>query len=329
MAALGLGPQICNAAATDDEAPGDTVDVNGLYYALQGDSVGVVGYDFTSPSVSGDLVIEPQVEINGHKYDVVYIISNFYRNNTKITSLKCPPTLKRIGSGAFSGCTNMKSVDLSTGVMYIDKNAFNGCTALTSVSFPASLQTFGTGCFEQCSSLTSIQFETSDNMLIIPQNCFAGCSSLKYLRVPANVITIQDGAFEKTGLETILFVDSDMPLTIQNSAFVNDNPIQNIYVYRSKVIKLQPNGFSDNTYQNGTLYIYNKMPADVQNHYMTDTGWKYSRRNITTGIEGISADDSADGVTEYFTLTGQRVSNPRPGIYLMRQGNKVCKTLVR
>lgn len=48
----------------------------------------------------------------------------------------------------------------------------------------------------------------------------------------------------------------------------------------------------------------------------------------TTGIENVAV-DAACVETEYFNLQGQRVDNPASGLYIMRQGNKVRKVIVK
>ena len=47
-----------------------------------------------------------------------------------------------------------------------------------------------------------------------------------------------------------------------------------------------------------------------------------------TGVESISVEDSVAPL-EYFNLQGVRVENPENGLYIVRQGNKVSKQLIR
>ena len=48
----------------------------------------------------------------------------------------------------------------------------------------------------------------------------------------------------------------------------------------------------------------------------------------TTGIEKVSVDNAA-APAEFFDLNGRRVANPSTGIYIIRQGSKVSKVLVK
>ncbi len=65
-----------------------------------------------------------------------------------------------------------------------------------------------------------------------------------------------------------------------------------------------------------------KAPSDVQLLQINDEG------GDTTGIEAIAV-DAVNGEVEYFNLQGQRVENPAAGLYIMRQGSKVQKVLVK
>lgn len=49
----------------------------------------------------------------------------------------------------------------------------------------------------------------------------------------------------------------------------------------------------------------------------------------TTGIDAIIDLESVDAEAEYYDLTGRRVYNPAPGIYLMRQNGEVSKVAIK
>ena len=48
----------------------------------------------------------------------------------------------------------------------------------------------------------------------------------------------------------------------------------------------------------------------------------------TTGVEAVEMED-ADAPVEYFNLQGVRVANPQNGLYIIRQGNKARKQIIR
>ena len=58
---------------------------------------------------------------------------------TALEILVVPGTVEHIDVAAFSGCTDLVSVTLNTGIVTIGEGAFGGCTALTSLQIPASV----------------------------------------------------------------------------------------------------------------------------------------------------------------------------------------------
>lgn len=61
-----------------------------------------------------------------------------------------------IGAYAFSGCTALASVQIPEGTASVGDFAFAECTALASVSLPSSLASVGEGAFESCPALSRI-----------------------------------------------------------------------------------------------------------------------------------------------------------------------------
>lgn len=51
--------------------------------------------------------------------------------------------------------------------------------------------------------------------------------------------------------------------------------------------------------------------------------------NEMAGIGAITPDTAADGPAEYFDLTGRRINNPGPGLYIERRGSSVKKIMLR
>lgn len=61
----------------------------------------------------------------------------------------------------------------------------------------------------------------------------------------------------------------------------------------------------------------------------TDGGkYKVNDDTTVTGVESVSEDD-VNAPVEYFNLQGVRVENPQNGLYIVRQGNKVSKQIIR
>lgn len=58
---------------------------------------------------------------------------------------------------------------------------------------------------------------------------------------------------------------------------------------------------------------------------------EYSDYQSFSGVENVETDatDATDATEEYYNLNGIRVSNPTSGLYIVRQGNRVAKRVIR
>jgi hypothetical protein len=121
-----------------------------------------------------------------------------------------------IGTQAFSGCTNLKSITISNGVTSIGYAAFIGCGALTSITIPDGVTSIGVGAFRNCTSLTSITIPAS--VTSIGDWAFSNCDSLTSITIPASVTSIGDWAFSScTSLTAVTFL-GDAP-TVGSETF--------------------------------------------------------------------------------------------------------------
>lgn len=157
---------------------------------------------------------------------------------SELTSVSFPDSVTVIGDFSFAHCPNLKRVNISEHVTFIDSGAFMDCDRLegiwvdprnwdyssdeqgvlysknkmTLVQVPASFQgeftvpegviTVGFGAFEGCDSLTGIHL--ADSVRTISGYAFCSCSSLTRLSIPSLVEEIGLNAFEScTGLSSI------------------------------------------------------------------------------------------------------------------------------
>ena len=151
---------------------------------------------------------------------VAEIAASTFRNNKKITSVVLPETISIIGSGAFYGCTNLKSVIIPNSVRSVTEASttattveswFDGCTNLRRVVFTEGeaddFTDIGYALFRNCTSLTSIVIPKY--VKTIGKEAFINCSSLSSIVIPASVTSIADDAFANcTNLSTIYYTGS-------------------------------------------------------------------------------------------------------------------------
>lgn len=129
------------------------------------------------------------------------------------------------GRGTFSNCTNLKSIILPNGLMYIKQNCFIGCKSLTNISLPDSITSIGSHTFDGCSSLTSITIPNS--VTNIGMYVFRDCSSLANITIPNSVTRIENDTFDNcSSLASITIPES--VTSIRQSAFRNCSSLTNI-----------------------------------------------------------------------------------------------------
>ena len=160
--------------------------------------------------------------------------------------LTVPDTLggyqvRRIGDGAFSGCSGLTGITLPSGIVWIENYAFQSCSGLLNVSLPGTLTYIGSCAFDGCSGLASVvipdsvtsmdstafsncsalqSVTLSRNLTSIPSYCFKGCSSLQSIELPAGINSVEYQAFY--GCTALADVALPNGLTsIGNQAFYN------------------------------------------------------------------------------------------------------------
>lgn len=144
-----------------------------------------------------------------------------------------------------------------------------------------------------------------------------------------NIQMFEDGKDGETGYSSFRFhtaLDSDWN-KLGSQYRPTENKILNVGTGTSTT-DVTTDGTGDKNwkvvtaYVNNTYYVYD-LKLDLLNNKLTIDG-----TNHTTGVESISVEDSVAPV-EYFNLQGVRVENPENGLYIVRQGNKVSKQLIR
>ena len=163
---------------------------NGLLYAyLNNDEVTICG--------AAEGVTEVQIPYYINYRYVVDIRNRAFLNNTEIPSVDFSNIafLRRIGSFAFSGCTNLGGeVTIPSTVTSFETAAFQNCTSLTSVVIDAQNGEVPNQCFQGCTSLQSVTL--NDTVTRIGYYAFDGCTALRYIEIPTTVTDIARSAFQ-------------------------------------------------------------------------------------------------------------------------------------
>ena len=101
--------------------------------------------------------------------------------DSALTAITFPSTVRYIGGWAVSGCKKLKSVTLPGSVVLIGEKAFDGCTALEKVSLSEGLRYIDRNAFDGCEKLATITLP--DSLLAIEEDAFIDCRALKSIGV--------------------------------------------------------------------------------------------------------------------------------------------------
>ena len=174
--------------------------VNGIEYGLSSDMTALI-YKATAP-VTGDYEIPSTVTYQGKTYKVKSIMSSAYNDCSQITSLKIPKGVIFIGRCAFENCTGLKKVSIPDGIKEIDYRAFYNCNKLQYVELPRSLEILGKEAFSMCSSL--IYVSISSNLEYLYAKQFGSCTSLTDIFIySSKVISMDIATFRDTPYDRI------------------------------------------------------------------------------------------------------------------------------
>jgi formylglycine-generating enzyme required for sulfatase activity len=145
--------------------------------------------------------------------------SSLFANNTNLVAISFPSGLTNVAPGAFTGCANLKRVDIPT---LVDWCAINFEDELANpLSQGATLYIAGvpveiTGssqieivvqegvtqipvaAFSNCAQLVSI--ELPEGLVRVERGMFEGCSSLKSIMIPSTVEDLGDNDFREIGV---------------------------------------------------------------------------------------------------------------------------------
>lgn len=209
----------------------ERIEVNGVYYLFHGDSATVTytgveklgPYTFPVSDYSGTVIVPDSVQYEGNWYHVTEVGNNAFQQSY-VRSVTLPESVTKIGTDAFRSATNLQSINIPSGVTYIEDKTFAGCNSLPVINGIRYADTYllattdktqsnytiseGTKwiaeeAFKDCSAATSITLPSS--ILSIGTSAFRGCTSLTSVTIENNPrYTSVDGILYTAALDTIL-----------------------------------------------------------------------------------------------------------------------------
>lgn len=161
-------------------------------------------------TVSGDLYI-PQIVSDGDKeYTVIGIIENAFSQQTGLTSVYIPNTVKFIHTRAFYKCTSLASVTVPNTLEYLGYQAFENTPWFNAQ--PNGPVYFGNTLYvykNPSSMPAGTNIVVKDGTTHIAADAFMGCANLTNIHIPSSVTSIGDAAFLNcTGLTSVTLPNS-------------------------------------------------------------------------------------------------------------------------
>lgn len=152
------------------------------------------------------------------------IPSGFLSGNPWVESFTISNKIKFIGSRAFSGCKNLKTIEFEGDLLHVGTCAFKDCKNLTIYGLPGSVSYIGSEAFKNCSSIT--EFHATGKLLQIEEKVFQNCTALKCFYA-GKTIRLKEKAFY--GCANLIKV-SPVVIGLGEECFSGCRSLKEIYV---------------------------------------------------------------------------------------------------
>ncbi len=226
-----------------NDTPADPQPVSDFEYEVGEDG----GITITKYIGTDTDVVIPE-KIDGKDVTVIgsYVFS--YANNSKVTSVDMPNTVKVIEGGAFMHNKELTTVRLSKSLNEINGGAFEGCVNLSTIQLPATLNKIDMRAFAECTSLKQIKIPKSvkewysesfafcglenvvleEGLTILGETAFSG-TNIKSIEIPGSVKVVPRGIFSRCKiLETVILNEGIE--AIDATAFRNSTSLTEIVI---------------------------------------------------------------------------------------------------
>ncbi|MBQ9370737.1 MAG: leucine-rich repeat domain-containing protein [Thermoguttaceae bacterium] len=119
--------------------------------------VGASGYSVVIEGVKDANVVALAIPDVIEGVDVTEIAANAFAACPRLTEVRAPRGLERVGERAFANCQLLREVKLSKRTVAIGSEAFACCRSLRTIKLPKLLQTIGARAFQGCTGLESVE----------------------------------------------------------------------------------------------------------------------------------------------------------------------------
>ncbi|MBD5327584.1 MAG: leucine-rich repeat protein [Bacteroides sp.] len=287
--------------------PAHAVMYNGFDYHLSDDGTAMIDGGWNT---SGDVVIPPEIMVDGVRYTVSGISERAFRLSS-ITSVIMPNTINNIGYEAFADCHSLSSITMPDALVIIGDYAFECCENLTEIAIPDGVTSIGNGAFSRCCGLSSIQIPATVTQ--VGNGAFSGCNHLSDIIVHADnshYCSVDGILFNKelnqiiqfpAGKNTQLYEIPNGVSIIRGSAFSGAELLESIVIPNS-TDSIGTSVFS-NCYNLTSITLHAQTPPK--------SSWYFNLYNTVTlyvPYESIDAYKSADSWKKFVNIVGYKTT---------------------
>jgi hypothetical protein len=152
---------------------------------------------------------------------------------TDVKAVQIASGVTTIRTSAFSYCTALQTVTFASPntLKTIGDYAFEGCANLTVIEIPASVTTIGLHAFSDCTALETVTFADDSKLTTIDDGAFWDCTSLRDITLPASITSIDGSAFVGcTSLSGLTISDGNTSFVIEgNILYKKDKSVLIMY----------------------------------------------------------------------------------------------------
>jgi hypothetical protein len=135
--------------------------------------------------MSWNITDEEVLTISGALWDGSVTVGKDIKSEARFRHLVIDESVQAIGIFNFSDWDQLEEVTLPTSIKCIEHAAFSGCRNLKRVNLSEGLEIIGADSFSDCKSLETINFPGTLKEIL--EYAFTGCCSLHDISLPAGV----------------------------------------------------------------------------------------------------------------------------------------------
>ncbi|WP_459478829.1 leucine-rich repeat protein [Clostridium saccharoperbutylacetonicum] len=191
---------------TDDNFRYNNVTIKGINFYLTDSANKYVIVNYASGAIDANLILPSQIVCNHEIYKVVGINPWAFSGNSNLQSVQVANGITSIGYGAFSGCSGLMSVEISSSVEIIGDNAFDGCSQLQTINVAADNENYesingvlfnkgATKLIKYPGAKADSNYTVPNSVKTIDQNSFTSAANLQSIGLVNGITSIGYGAF--------------------------------------------------------------------------------------------------------------------------------------